>query len=219
LVRILSVIAVCSVLAASPAAAAPFWFEVGDTGDLPGGAQTVFDGTTDILGSLATASFDPFDIDMYEVHITNPGAFSASTVDLPGINIADPQLFLFDALGRGVFMNDDDPVSGPQSALGPLPLGFLAGSYYLAIGFWDNEPLGASGYIFDPAAPITDIVFATTTDSIIGWDSNVLLPLDAPAQYQIQLTGVPEPGALALLATGLCAAFARARSTRRRPRA
>jgi hypothetical protein len=195
------------------AAAAPL-LEVGDAGDLPGTALLTDVGLDAILGNLSAP--DPndaiFDIDMYGLQIMDPFGFSASTVGSPGLNVEDPQLFLFTAAGVGVFMNDDDPsgLNGSQSALGPLPVGFGAGLYYLAIGWWDNEPLSAiDDLIFDPISSL-----AASPDPVASWNNDVLLRIDSPTAYQINLTGtvaVPEPATLTLMALGVAGALVRRR--------
>jgi hypothetical protein len=204
------VLVLAGCLFASTPAAAGF-IEVGDAGDLPGTALlTEGPGLLDaLLGNLSSA--DPFedalDIDMYGLYIADPAGFSASTVDSPGFNVSDPQLFLFTAGGIGVFMNDDDPsgLNGAQSALGALPLGFVPGLYYLAIGWFDNEPVSALGaLIFDAIV---------SADPVADWDDNVLQVPDLPTAYQINLTGaaaaVPEPAALSLAVLGLAGALMR----------
>jgi hypothetical protein len=210
--------------ASTPAVAAPF-IEIGDAGNLPGTANTtdVVGPLTAILGNLSAP--DPFDalldVDMFRIYISDPGAFSASTVNSPGLLVDDPQLFLFNSAGIGVFMNDDDPsgLNGAQSALGPLPLGFLQGVYVLAIGWWDNEPVSAiDDLIFDP-------VLGVSPDPVAGWNNDVLQRVDSPTGYQIDLTGalpataVPEPATITMTALGLAGVLLRPRrqSTRRRP--
>jgi hypothetical protein len=215
-----------SLLAAGPVAGDTIWVEgLADAGDLPGTAQ-VTDGTgalTAILGNLDLPETieDGLDIDLFKILILDPAGFSASTI---GSAVNDPQLFLFDAAGLGVFMNDDDPTgfNGSQSALGilpdgstgGLPGGFGPGIYFLAIGWFDNEPVDAlsallfSGEVPDPIA-----------GPLAGWDNNVTQRVDLPTAYEITLTGtapaIPEPATMTLLGTGLAAAMLRRRRGRR----
>ena len=213
--RVLHLVLGWCLAAGTPAAAAPF-LEIGDAGDLPGTALlAVVNGQLDaILGNLSAPdpNDDVFDIDLYGLQITDPVAFSASTVGSPGLNVDDPQLFLFTSAGLGVFMNDDDPSSqnGSQSALGPLPVGFGAGMYFLAIGWFDNEPLSAFG------ALIFDAI--TSPDPVASWNNDVLQRIDSPTAYQINLTGtvapVPEPSTVTLTALGIGGALWRRRRQR-----
>jgi hypothetical protein len=215
------VLCVC-LLTTTPAAAS--FIEIGDAGDLPATANMTggVGPLTTILGNLTAA--DPFDavldVDMFGIYISDPAAFSASTVAAVGMNVDDPQLFLFTSTGVGVLMNDDDPsgMSGAQSAIGALPLGFLAGLYFLAIGWWDNEPVSA----------LFDLIFDATTslpavsDPVAGWNLDVLLRIDVPTAYEIDLTGalpstaIPEPALMTMALVGAAALLRRQRARRRK---
>jgi len=118
--------------------------EVGDAGNLPGTAQDP--GGVGPLTSIAGAGGGG-DEDMYRICITNPSAFSATTVAMATF---DTQLFLFDSTGRGVYSNDD--VSPTLESL--LPAGDVnsptaVGIYFLAINSFDNEAQNAGGLIFN----------------------------------------------------------------------
>jgi hypothetical protein len=117
-------------------ASAQIWYEQGDAGDLPETAQSTGSGTlSQIQGSL-----DVNDVDMYAIYITDPAAFSASTV---GGATWDTQLFLFDANGVGVVANDD--TGGLQSTIDNTAGCITApGLYYLAITRYNKDPLGCN---------------------------------------------------------------------------
>jgi hypothetical protein len=117
-------------------ASAQIWYEQGDAGDLPETAQSTGSGLlTQIRGSL-----DVNDVDMYAIYITDPAAFSASTV---GGATWDTQLFLFDANGVGVVAEDD--TGGLQSTIDNTAGCITApGLYYLAITRYNKDPLGCN---------------------------------------------------------------------------
>jgi hypothetical protein len=117
-------------------ASAQIWYEQGDAGDLPETAQSTGSGIlSQIQGTL-----DVNDVDMYAIYITDPAAFSASTV---GGATWDTQLFLFDANGVGVVANDD--TGGLQSTIDNTAGCITApGLYYLAITRYNKDPLGCN---------------------------------------------------------------------------
>ena len=213
-----------------PAWAGPILIESGDAGNLIATANdTTNSGVlSSILGNLS--ALDPsdsaFDVDLYRIFIADPASFSASTVNSPGLNVSDPQLFLFDSNGMGVYMNDDDE-SGLNGSQSNLPAGHAfgpasAGSYYLAIGWWNNEPMDALlNPIFEDVNGFGVNGPAAGSGALAAWDNNVLQRLDLETAYEIRLTGVgseatvPEPGTLVLIATGLAGvAHRRLRKTR-----
>jgi hypothetical protein len=208
---------------------ADLWFEAGDAGrDLATANVMGGVGTLDtIFGNLSAP--DPFesafDVDLYRIYIANPISFSAATVNAPGFYVADPQLFLFDANGFGVYMNDDDE-SGLNGSQSRLPAGHpfgpvSAGYYYLGIGWWNNEPLSAGGEIFSSINGLgTNGPGAGGANPLAGWDDNVLQRVDLETAYEITLTGslvaIPEPGTAGLLVTVSAGLFAIRRRRARR---
>ena len=174
------------------------WTEIGDAGDLPGTAQAVIGGgpLDSISGALGESDFG----DMYKIKIYDPLGFSAATV---GTGF-DPQLFLFDASGMGVYANDDSNLTlesllPSAHALSPT----IPGLYYLAITDFDRDPYSAGGLIF-PTTPFSDVHGPTEVGGgapITHWVSS----FDSPGSYFIELTGaapIPAPGAILLCGIG-----------------
>lgn len=183
--------------------------EVGDAGDVPATAQSSagvepFGTPLDaITGTVANSS----DQDMFEIYISDPSAFSATTTNAQTA-IEDTMLYLFDENGLGVLANDDTSGTEFTSTLAAGSLTGSAGVYYIAVSLLFNSPLSATGDIFD----VTELEATTDTisangagagDPINGWD---VFAFTDPGAYQINLTGttfVPEPSAAVLLGLGL----------------
>ena len=126
-------------------------------GSLPGTAEDLSSDAslTEIDGILAF----PDGVDMFKIDISNPLNFAAFTVSVGAFGVPDPELFLFDASGLGVYENDDASASNTQSCLpsadainpcassrggsGPV----TPGIYYLAITRSENSPLSDLGEI------------------------------------------------------------------------
>jgi len=198
-----SLAAICGVLllAVCGNSALGGWVEVGTAGYLPDTAQTILGSGT--LDSISGALSDGDDrADMYKIYISDPLGFSAATV---GTGF-DPQLFLFDESGMGVYANDD----GGPGLESLLPAGHaysptVAGLYYLAIADYDRDPYSAGGLIF-PTSPFADVYGPTGPGGgspITHWIQGTA---DSPGAYTIQLTGaeyvIPAPGAILLASIG-----------------
>jgi len=171
-------------------------------------------------GGLTIQGSLPYDINgnllldaaVFAIDITDFHAFSAATVSVTGADsaygIPDTELFLFNASGLGIYMNDD--VSGsdtlsflppPSFGLGPLSDGL----FYLAIARSADLPVDASlNELFSPGSS-TDVVGGNLgVGPIAGWDGGTFASPDTDLiHYQIQLTGVPEPTSLVLISPGL----------------
>lgn len=187
-------------------ASAAIWAEVGDAGDLLPTSNLIFPdnpvtNVSAITGSLSANPADgPDYVDLFRFYIGDGTAFSAGTGDGGDPNlIADPVLYLFDALGKAVFMDDEGGGFG-QAQLGALPTGYGSGFYYLVIAYAGTTPLdGLGGDMFDAFGSLAVL----STDSLAGWTGGPFSPnFDLEGHYLISLTGVtnvPEPGTLLLL--------------------
>jgi len=161
-----------------------------------------------------TAQFSPAEI-VYQIHIDDYANFSAETV-FPTFNtmgygaVPDTSLFLFNSSWNGVYANDDIDFSNTLSLL-PNPSGGIGpganGDYYLAITFGLDSALdGMGNTIFNGA--FTDVSGPNSgVGPLVSWAGGAP-PSDSDLRaYQIELTGVPEPSSLALLAPGLLLAW------------
>ncbi|MEO0539698.1 MAG: PEP-CTERM sorting domain-containing protein [Cyanobacteria bacterium P01_A01_bin.105] len=210
------------------AAQAVTFTETSDAGETLGDAVSVTAGLSAPLESITGVLAG--DADLFKIFLTGGQLFSATTLtgdsllNLPidetlGIPIelvSDPQLFLFDEAGIGVYANDDTFFSA-QSALPSMSLSPTeSGIYYLGIASNDYDPVSVGGEIF-PDEPFTAVLgptgpggdaplegFAGTSTSsgsyVISLTGAQVLPAtESP-------TGVPEPatllGLLALAAFG-----------------
>lgn len=208
--------AVVAIAAASSAAQAQLWAEVGDALELIPTAQIPVG-----VGALSTITGfvgAEGDVDMYCITISEPMLFLA---DVSGGTIDDSQLFLFDANGLGVTHNDDD--HGPFGTLSRLNgvdtrngmrTVVNPGQYFLAISGYNSDPLNAAGALIWANAPFGD---ETPPDgaggALAGWSHDAFA---SNGTYSITLRGVsyhvPEPGTLSLLVLGGLAALRRRRA-------
>jgi hypothetical protein len=219
--RVVAGVAVALALFIGPAALRAITFtELGDAGKTIGTAQfvsTAPPGTalTEIFGNL-----DLSDADIFAIFVTGGKTFSATTVSNSS-NFFDTQLFLFDSLGRGVYGNDDDPGSPPQSTLpaSDTLTPVAPGLYYLAISGSGFLPLSAGGLIF-PSTVIPGLLDPGVVgptgpgggQALTGWSS----ASNEAGAYDIILTGaefatsaVPEPSTALILGGGLGLAYLR----------
>jgi hypothetical protein len=204
-------------------AATPIFAEEGDAGQLPGTAQDTvsFEQLQGISGTIGNNPTLPAanDVDLFAIIITNPAAFSATTVGTGG-TLADTQLFLFDADGRGVIANDDASAAISRSTIPAVGAGRPArlgpttpGLYYLGIAAFDRDPVSSTGLIF-PSFPLTT-VFGPTGPGGADPVSDYAGAGTGTGTYLIALTGaapiivVPEPTSLTLLSVGALGALGR----------
>jgi len=174
------------VLAAAGVASAVTVPESGDAGSLPSNAQATIGAVDLITGQLGSSD----DEDMYRICLTGGKTFSATT---NGSELGDPQLFLFDAAGRGVYANDDngEPPAFVQST---LPAGHpltpnAGGTYYLAISSFRNVPVSQGGEIFAFVPPFVDSILGPVGPGggspVVDWNNQGF----STGSYRIALTG------------------------------
>lgn len=199
--------AIGAMLASAPASAAFIWSE-----QAPGAGETlataqVTRGATSlnaidrIQGTLATTvpvGGNPRnEVDLYKIYIDDAAGFSART---ESSNPDDTALFLFDASGLGVFMNDDNGFD----LLSALPGVGADGFYFLGVALGGFSALDASLNSVFLSGLFTDVLGADPArGALAGWSEGFASFDDTGLSYDIALTGarvaVPEPTTLALL--------------------
>jgi len=192
--RLIAILALISgLLMDAPPAAADTWTEVGDAGQLPGTAQiTVGVGALDaIQGTLPTDGINPPDIDVFRIVITDPDAFSATTVN-PETEFIETELYLFRADGTGVIANGDTDTLESRST---IPAGSLSaattppGEYLLAMALFESRPVNSSGQFLFPDLFLNTAVEQPLlpNDPLADWNTQPIL--EPFLNYQINLTG------------------------------
>jgi uncharacterized Zn-binding protein involved in type VI secretion len=179
-------------LGADPADCPPFdgWDETanggGDAGDLPETAQsTGSDSITKIRGTIGGAN----DVDVYAIYISDPGAFSATTI---GGTTLDTALWLFDENGKGVVHNEDDPdaSTGFQSRIDNRTNCITQpGRYYLAVSLFGRRAAGCSEGLIWATTPFRGVRCPDgpeSTSRVGGWSGSS----SSTGRYIIFLTGV-----------------------------
>ncbi len=216
-------------LVAGPVRAISFT-EPGDAGESLTDAISITSAQPTPLESISGALFG--DADLFKIFLTGGQTFSATTtssetVEIPvneaiGIPIdvvIDPKIFLFDALGNGVYANDDS-FGSSQSTLLSGPGGFSpseSGNYFLGISGSGYEAFSANGQIF-PTEPFDQQAGPTGPGGgapLTGFAGDRTL---SSGKYTLSLTGaqtiatanppvsVPDPSmTLGLLALGAVA--------------
>lgn len=209
-------IALAATLAASAAWASPVVYVEVDSGALPASAEAAAPtgfGELTIRGSFIDASggFAPNVVDLFGIAITNAGRYFFNT---SGSDVADTQLFLFDAAGKGVVWNNDRSVA-PVDTWSAFDAYLDVGNYFIGVSLFGLDPFDDVGNsIFDTLGNGGGAIAGTGTLS--GWNDFSGATLFDRTDYTI--TGyVPAPGALglALAALGLMAGV----STRTRRKA
>jgi hypothetical protein len=176
----------------TPADCPPFdgWDEIdnggGDAGDLPETAQsTGSDPITKIRGTIGGAN----DVDVYAIYISDPDAFSATTI---GGTTLDTALWLFDEDGKGVVHNEDDPdaTTGFQSRIDNRTFCITQpGRYYLAVSLFGRRAAGCGEGLIWATTPARGVRCPDGPESasrVGSWSGSST----STGRYIIFLTGV-----------------------------
>jgi hypothetical protein len=184
-----------------PASAVNIYVEGDDAGATLGSAAdaTWFSPLHGIEGAVSLEpNTGPDYVDMYAISLSSQGWFRALTgIGFDPFLIADPVLFLFDAMGKGIAMDDESGGEG-QAA---LTTKLMAGTYYLAITYAGVEPLDSDGAsIFDAF----DTLAVLSSNPLAAWlESPFAVDPSTVGAYRISISLVPEPGMIGLTLIGL----------------
>ncbi len=166
----------------------PF-YESSDAGDSLGTAVCLVNGTTEIHG---TAEFAGADLYVF--------SWSGGALEIKAYS-DDPQLFLFDENGVGVWANDDEVSSLNARIYDP---NLDSGIYFLGISSFDWDPYSVSGLIF-PNQPYDQQFGPQNQDPLAYWDGSAF---SQDANYVITFSvpvnaPVPEPSSVLLVGLSL----------------
>ena len=139
------------------------------------------------LGQIIGESDETGFAALYGIHISDPAAFSVSTVNGASSGL-DTRLYFFTLAGTGIASNDDQNSGEVRSA---LPLGNLlftglkAGDYLLGISTFDTAPYGSNQFLIFPDVT-SGVNGPALYDTFAFWAD---YPESAFGSYQIDLTG------------------------------
>jgi hypothetical protein len=215
--------ALAAVLCAG-AANAQVFTESTDGFGIAGGATPVtgVGPLTQINGSLTYAPAVTDAMDFWVIDITNPAAFSATTVGSAGMS--DTVLYLFNVSGTGIAKNDDTSGSNFLSTLpvgNALYSGLTPGQYVIGISSYGIGPARVANptlfadLVF-PVSPFTGVQGPQGANDVM---TGTYGTFDASGfnggNYSITLTGaafVPTPASAGLLVLGGLVAARRRRA-------
>jgi hypothetical protein len=199
-----AIVAACSIGGIASSAQAASFTQLGDTGQTLDTAQVISPGG-DSLDLISGRISSNTTVGLFKIFLTGGQTFSATTVsaktliDLPqdlllGIPtdiLADPQLFLFDSNGKGIYGNDDSfgsiQATLPSGGFAPTASGF----YFLAIASSGLTPVGAADNLFGAANP-AGLFTPISNLPLVGFTGQG----STIGTYDIFITGataVPEP--------------------------
>lgn len=133
-------------LLAASGAQAQVWTETGDAGNLPSSSQSTL-GTGSLFsinGSLAS----PTDVDVYCVRLPAAPPAGLPLIQLQCAYLNGPNVWLFDATGKGVSTNQS--CAGGNKTIVAPPASLPAGTYYVAVSYSGVGPQSGAGQIWVP---------------------------------------------------------------------
>ena len=204
-------------LVSAGSAAGAVWTEVGDAGKLIGTAQETGVGP---LTGITTDLSSSTDVDLFKLRVVGNGEVTFATS-----GPFDPQLFLFDANGKGIVANDNTGSGDGADPNARITATVTTGFYYLGFSLANVDPISSTGLIFpDLSTGLLGPTGPGGNDPLSGWQQSgqsidALIAIEfifakIILVYGSQTTQVPEPSTLMLLSLGT--ALLTARTARRR---
>jgi len=126
-------------------ARAQVWSETGDAGStVPTAQGTIGNGPlTGIQGNLAS----PTDVDLYCIKLSSVPPAGAPLVQFQCVVNQGPNVWLFDATGKGVLTNST--CSGGNKTIVAPNVSLLPGNYYVGVSYTGVDPQSSSGAIWN----------------------------------------------------------------------
>lgn len=183
----------CLALVAAPGARAQAWTETGDAGDLVSTAQTTLG--TGSINSIAGNLSSPTDVDVYCIQIPAVPPANLPLIQLQCTVIQGPNVWLFDATGKGVFSGSTCS-GGAKTILAPN-VSLAPGTYYVAVSFFGLDPQAAAGPVWLSGPPSQRAPDGSgATGSLNGWAGTPVVQGINPYQINLLFTsycGAPTP--------------------------
>jgi hypothetical protein len=189
-------VAGCVMMSGNQAASAASFAEPADAGLLPASAAD-----TTIVGAVGagpsrldriTGFFGDGDIaDLFKIKLDTASNFSALVQGIASTPVNDPQIFLFDQNGVGLFANDD----GGGGLIARIQTFLQAGTYYLGISKYDTDPLNSDGIQIFPDTPFSALLPPNVANATLAsWGSGST----SGVNYEVILAAdaVPTPALL-----------------------
>ena len=134
------------VLFAASGAHAQVWTETGDAGNLLSSSQSTLG--TGPLFSINGSLVAPTDVDVYSVRLPAVPPAGLPLIQLQCAYLNGPNVWLFDATGKGVSTNQT--CAGGNKTIVAPPASLPTGTYYVAVSYTQLDPQSGAGAMWIP---------------------------------------------------------------------